>query len=77
MRSRLDRDEVPDEVTVHRVEKIGMASWLSRVFESIESATEDMLEFNLEASNQLIEVAKNAGRDTNKISGLILSLIHI
>ena len=78
MRSRLDRDEVPDEVTVHRVEKIGMASWLSRVFESIESTTENMFEFNLEASNQLIEVAKNAGRDTSVISTLIdkLNLEH-
>ena len=71
LRSRLDRDNIPDAVTVHRVDKIGMASWLTRMLESIESTTEDMIEFKIEASNRLIGAAKNAGRDTNKISDLI------
>lgn len=71
LRSRLDRDVIPDTVTVHRVDKIGMASWLSTVLESIDSWTEDALTFNIEASNQLIEAAKNAGRDTDKISNRI------
>lgn len=74
MRSRLDRDEVPDEVTVHRVEKIGMASWLSSVFESIEAPAENTHAFNIDASNQLIHVARNAGRDTSVISNLIDTL---
>ena len=71
LRSRGDRDEIPEAVTVHRVDKIGMASWLTRMLESIESTTEDMIEFKIEASNRLIGAAKNAGRDTNKISDLI------
>lgn len=71
LRSRLDRDDVPDDVTVHRVDKIGMASWLSSVFESIEATTENTHAFNIETSNQLIEAARNAGRDTSVISNLI------
>ena len=61
----------PDEVTVHRVDKIGMASWLSSVFESIEATTENTHAFNIETSNQLIEAARNAGRDTSVISSVI------
>ena len=78
LRSRLDRDDVPDEVTVHRVDKIGMASWLSSVFESIEATTENTHAFNIETSNQLIEAARNAGRDTSVISSVIdkLNLEH-
>ena len=71
LRSRLDRDNIPDAVTVHRVDKIGMASWLSRVLESIETPKENATEFNNEASYRLIETSKNAGRDTNKISAII------
>ncbi len=71
LRSRLDRDNIPDAVTVHRVDKIGMASWLSRVLGSIETPKENATEFNNEASYRLIETSKNAGRDTNKISAII------
>ncbi len=65
-------------MTVHRVDKIGMASWLSSVFESIETTTENTHAFNIETSNQLIEAARGAGRDTSVISGLIdkLNLEH-
>ena len=78
LRSRLDRDDIPDAVVVHRVDNIGMASWLSGIFESIENPTENISSFNLEASNQLIEAARNAGRDTRIISDLIdeLNLEH-
>jgi len=71
IRSRLDRNDVPDNVIVHRVGKIGMASWLSNVFESIEATPENTHAFSVENSNQLIEVSRNAGRDTSIISNLI------
>jgi glycosyltransferase involved in cell wall biosynthesis len=71
LRSSLDRDNVPDTVTVHRVDKIGMASWLSDVFESIDDTKENTFAFNKEVSTQLIEIARNADRDTNKISDSI------
>jgi hypothetical protein len=71
LRSRLDREELQETVTVHRVDKIGMTSWLSSVFESIETSFENTYEFNREASLQLINVSKNAERDTSKISVVI------
>jgi len=71
LRSRFDREELLGTVTVHRVDKIGMTSWLSSVFESIESSSENTYEFNRKASLQLINTSKNAERDTSKISVVI------
>ena len=65
-------------MTVHRVDNIGMTSWLSSEFESIEATTENTHAFNIEASQELIRAARNAGRDTSKISDVInkLNLEH-
>ena len=68
LRSRTDRRSIPDAVTVHRVDDLGMTSWISNVFESLEQTTGDAFEFNVEESKNLIEITIKAERDTNKIS---------
>ena len=68
LRSRTDRRTIPETITVHRVDDLGMTSWLSNVFESLEQTTDDAFEFKVEGSKILIDVTKKAERDTNKIS---------
>ena len=68
LRSRTDRRTIPETITVHRVDDLGMTSWLSNVFESLEQPTDDAFEFKVEGSKILIDVTKKAERDTNKIS---------
>lgn len=68
LRSRTDRRSIPESITVHRVDDLGMTSWLSNVFESLEQTTGDAFEFKVDWSKTLIDVTNKAGRDTNKIS---------
>ena len=68
LRSRTDRRSISETITVHRVDDLGMTSWLSNVFESLEQTTGDAFEFKVDWSKTLIDVTNKAGRDTNKIS---------
>ena len=71
LRSRKDRRPVPDSLFVHRVDDLGMTSWLSNVFESLETASDNSFKFKVEQSKNLIELTRAAERDTSKISKII------
>lgn len=74
LRSRTDHRSIPEAITVHRVDDLGMTSWLSNVFESFEQTTDDAFEFKVEGSKTLIDITNEAERDTNKISEHINSI---
>tara|TARA_B110001452_G_scaffold267604_1_gene278399 strand:+ start:4802 stop:10123 length:5322 start_codon:yes stop_codon:yes gene_type:complete len=71
LRSRKDRRPAPDSLFVHRVDELGMTSWLSNVFESLEPISDNSFKFIVEQSKNLIEVTRAAERDTSKISNII------
>ena len=68
LRSRSDTSHVPDSTEIHRVDNLGMSSWLSSAFGEIDLEYENMHKFNEQESRSLIELSRNANRDTSKIS---------
>ncbi len=71
LRLRADDTVLPDTVEVHRVDELGMTSWLSRTVSKLDETNSTSQPFNQEASQNLIEVTRSADRDTSLISKLI------
>ncbi|MEK9651584.1 MAG: glycosyltransferase family 4 protein, partial [Poseidonia sp.] len=76
LRLRADQTSLPETVEVHRVDDLGMTSWLSRTIASLETEKSTTLSFNEDASKRLIEVVHEAKRDTEIITKEIDRLIQ-
>ena len=63
-----DSGSLPESTVVHAVGEFGLASWIANTHQNLTEEIDETLEFNIEESKQLIELAKDANRDTKVIS---------
>jgi glycosyltransferase involved in cell wall biosynthesis/spore maturation protein CgeB len=78
LRERDDESFIPDGINIHRVDNIGLASWIGENHSYLQSTDDETSIFFQEQTKYLLEVTKKAKRDTLIISKTIdeLNISH-